>query len=331
MGSILAEGIRRVSRWSLILSFLIAGVFLVLALRGVSWEEMVGTVRQGRIDLLILTFFLQSLSYFVRGLRWHVLLRIEKFISPMTVFWAMMIGYVGNNFLPARAGEFIRSVVIARRAQISKTYALATIFTERMIDLAVLVLICLFMLLLLQEMPGWLSSALPALGGIGLAGIGALFLIPRYEPWLKARLPRVLLPESLREPASQILGKFFLGMHIFQHPPQALSFVGLTLLIWLIDSWVAIEVASAFDLTLTFRGALLLLGGLGLASMVPSTPGSIGIFQFVAVTVLVLFNFTRSESLVYIIALQAVVYAVVTVWGFIGLWRLGVKRPDTRP
>jgi hypothetical protein len=287
---------------------------------------MVGTVRQGRLDLLILTFFLQSLSYFVRGLRWHVLLRIEKFISPMTVFWAMMIGYVGNNFLPARAGEFIRSVVIGRRAQISKTYALATIFTERVIDMAVLVLICLSMLVFLQEMPRWLTNSLPVLGAIGLFGVGALFFIPRYEHWLKMRLPRLLLPESLRESASEMLGRFFVGMHIFQHPGQALCFLGLTVLIWLIDSWVAIEVASAFELTLTFTGALLLLGGLGLASMVPSTPGSIGIFQFVAVTVLALFNFTRSEALVYIIALQAVVYAVVTVWGGIGLWRLSLKR-----
>jgi len=318
----------RISRWSLILSLLFAGGFLILAFRGASWEGMVGTARQGRMSLLILTFFLQSLSYFVRGLRWHVLLRIEKFIPPMTVFWAMMLGYLGNNFLPARAGELVRSVMIGRSAQISKSYALATILTERLIDMAVLVLICLGMVIFLKEMPGWLASALPILGAIGLAGLAALFFIPRHEHWLKTRLPRVLLPESLRDPASQILGKFFVGMHIFQHPSQALCFLGLTMIIWLIDSWVAIEVASAFNLTLTFIGALLLLGGLGLASMIPSTPGSIGIFQFVAVTVLVLFNFTRSEALVYIIALQAVVYAVVTVWGLIGIWRLGMHRKN---
>jgi glycosyltransferase 2 family protein len=318
------EGIHRISRWSLILSLLFAAAFLYLAFHGASWEGMVGTARQGRMSLLILSFFLQSLSYIVRGWRWHVLLRIEKYISPLIVFWAMMIGYVGNNFLPARAGELIRSAMIGRSAQISKTYALATIFTERLIDMAVLVLICLGMLIFLKEMPGWLASALPILGVVVLAGLAALFFIPRHEHWLKTWLPSVLLPESLRDPASQLLGKFFIGLHIFQHPSQALRFLGLTLMIWLIDSWVAIEVASAFNLTLTFMGALLLLGGLGLASMIPSTPGSIGIFQFVAVTVLVLFNFTRSEALVYIIALQAVVYAVVTVGGLIGLWRLGV-------
>jgi hypothetical protein len=42
----------------------------------------------------------------------------------------------------------------------------------------------------------------------------------------------------------------------------------------------------------------------------------------VAVTVLAPFGFSRSEALAYIIAFQAVSYAVVIVWGSIGLWQL---------
>ena len=50
-----------------------------------------------------------------------------------------------------------------------------------------------------------------------------------------------------------------------------------------------------------------------------------GIYQFVAVTLLPPFGFSRSEALAYIIVAQAITYAVVTVWGLLGLWRLGAQ------
>ncbi|MCZ2097626.1 MAG: flippase-like domain-containing protein, partial [Anaerolineae bacterium] len=79
-------------------------------------------------------------------------------------------------------------------------------------------------------------------------------------------------------------------------------------------------------LTLSAPQALLLLAALGLSSAIPSTPGYVGIYQFVAVTVLVPFGLTQDEALVYIIAFQLVTYVGVTIWGAVGLWRLGVSR-----
>jgi glycosyltransferase 2 family protein len=69
-----------------------------------------------------------------------------------------------------------------------------------------------------------------------------------------------------------------------------------------------------------------LIAALGLSSAAPSTPGYVGIYQFVAVTVLAPFGFARDEALAFILATQAVnVYAVVIVWGTLGLWSLGVR------
>jgi len=51
--------------------------------------------------------------------------------------------------------------------------------------------------------------------------------------------------------------------------------------------------------------AFLLIAALGLGSALPSTPGYIGIYQFVAVTVLVPFGFSRSDAIAYILVAQA--------------------------
>ena len=67
--------------------------------------------------------------------------------------------------------------------------------------------------------------------------------------------------------------------------------------------------------------AFLLMAGLGLGSALPSTPGYVGIFQFVSVMVLTPFGFSRAEAISLAVVLQAASYAVNGVWGSIGLAR----------
>jgi uncharacterized membrane protein YbhN (UPF0104 family) len=94
--------------------------------------------------------------------------------------------------------------------------------------------------------------------------------------------------------------------------------------IWLMDALGTMIAAWALHLPLNILQALLLLAALGLASAIPSTPGYVGTYQFVAVTILPLFGITRSQALTFILVLQASTYVVVTIWGLLGLWRLAV-------
>ena len=68
--------------------------------------------------------------------------------------------------------------------------------------------------------------------------------------------------------------------------------------------------------------ALLLLTGLGLGSALPSTPGYVGVYQFVAVTVLTPFGISRDAALAYILVVQVLGYVVVTLFGLPGLYLL---------
>ena len=67
--------------------------------------------------------------------------------------------------------------------------------------------------------------------------------------------------------------------------------------------------------------AFLLLAGLGLGSALPSTPGYVGIYQFVAVTVLTPFGLSRTDAIAYILVAQALSYVLIGVWGSIGIAR----------
>ena len=317
-------GEKRASRWPLVLTLLLAAVLLFLAFRGANWRELVGTVQQARLGYLVLAVLVSSSSYWVRGLRWRVLICAEKVVAPATVFWAVMVGYLGNSYLPARAGEVIRAVMLGRSASLSKIFVLATALTERMLDVIALVLISLAAILSLEGLPGWLLNAVKVMGALGLAGLLVVFAAPRLENLLRRSLTWLPLPATLHARLMNVTEQFLLGMRAFQHPGRALSFASLTVVIWLADALGAMVIAQALNLSLTLPQSLLLLAAMGLASAVPSTPGYVGVYQFVAVTVLAPFGFSQSAALAYILVAQAVAYLVVIVWGLAGLWQLGV-------
>ena len=52
-----------------------------------------------------------------------------------------VIGYMGNNVLPARAGDAIRVVLVAPRANTSKRTVVGTLVAERLLDVTVLLVI----------------------------------------------------------------------------------------------------------------------------------------------------------------------------------------------
>ncbi len=88
------------------------------------------------------------------------------------------------------------------------------------------------------------------------------------------------------------------------------------------DAVGAVFAAKALGLAMALPVAFLLLAGMGLASALPSTPGYVGIYQFVAVSVLHAVRLsTRTNAIAYILLVQALTYLVIGCWGAIGFWQ----------
>lgn len=320
------DGQRRSAPWSLIVAIALAGILLAFALRGMHWRAVLDAFRQARPAFLVLVFVLFTCTHVLRSLRWYLLLRAGGEVPWPTVFWAMEVGYLGNNLLPARLGDLIRATLIGLRTRISFVYALATTLAERISDSVALVTISLVASLTLAGTPVWLQAATRGLAIVATLGLVCLLLLPYLQivpRWLIGSVP---ISEGARDRLIYLLDQFILGFLALRDLRRACGYAALTLLIWTVDGIAAVIAARAFGLALTLPQALLLLAALGLASAAPSTPGYVGIYQFVAVSVLVPFGFAREQALVFIIAFQALLYILTIVWGSIGIWRLQVTR-----
>ena len=112
-----------------------------------------------------------------------------------------------------------------------------------------------------------------------------------------------------------------MGMRSLHNTRKLVSFILLTAVIWLLDGLGNMLGVHIISQSLSLGQALILLAALGLSSAISSTPGYIGVYQFVAVSVLVPFGFSRPAALAYILISQGIGYLVVSFWGLIGLWQ----------
>ncbi|HTS25390.1 MAG TPA: lysylphosphatidylglycerol synthase transmembrane domain-containing protein [Bryobacteraceae bacterium] len=313
--------------WSWALSSLLAAVLLYVSVRHVDWGRVWQTIGAAQWRYLAAATAFIAFSYFVRAVRWRILLNAEAWFSMATVFWANMAGYLGNNFLPARAGELIRSYLISNRSSLSKTYVLTTALSERLMDVIALVLWSSLVLLGLDPKPRWIQDLSGTMAIVAGLGALAIVVLPHTGSLVENLLGRVPLPEHWRNRLLGLAGQVLSGLRAFHDWGRFTGFTVLTVVIWVSDACGVLAGARALGLTISFRVALLLLTGLGLGSALPSTPGYVGIYQFVAVTVLTPFGVSRDEALAYILVAQAMASVVLVVFGLPGLYRLRAAQP----
>ena len=161
-----------------------------------------------------------------------------------------------------------------------------------------------------------------------LGGLAVIFLIaaPKFEKLFGKIVHVMPIPQKWKDSLIQFINRFLMGGKAFLHPLRAGGFLGLSVIIWLVDGMIGLLVGKALGLTLSLAQVMLFLVGLGLSSAIPSTPGYVGVYQFVAVTLLPLFGISKSQALSYVLILQATSVIVVVVSGLIGFWRLGIRK-----
>ncbi len=320
--------ISRAKAISIAVAMLLAGALLYYSLRGIQWPQVWALVSGANLAYLGLACAITTTSLFLRAFRWRILLTAEGRVPVGTAFWATSAGYFGNNFLPARAGELVRTFMISSRCGLNAAYVLATALSERVADAIALVVISALVLLTLPTQPGWLANAARPFAILGLSGALIIAVLPRMEALVRRLLHRLPAPEALRLKLVLAMEHGLRGIRAFHDPRRLFGFLGLTLVIWCLDAVATVIGAAALGLAMPLPVAFLLIAGLGLGSALPSTPGYVGIYQFVAVGVLVPFGFSKTDAVAYILLAQALQYAVFGLWGALGFLQYRRMRPS---
>ncbi len=305
-----------------IIGGLISLVFLYLAFRKVDYYELWSALKGASYWYILPNVALVILSMWMRAYRWKFMVDPIKKLGLAPLFSSVMIGFMANNVLPARLGEFVRAYSLGTKENISRSATFATIVIERIFD-GFSLLFILWLSLLLSPFPDWVKKASNLFLLMNIATLAFLVLIEvKRDLTLKFfNFIFRILPASLSSRAGEILEKFIGGLKVFRDVPSLIWILAWSIFIWIIVGISNYFIFLAFDLQPPIQASFILLVIVSLGVMLPSSPGFVGTFQFFCVVSLATFGYDKNVALPFSIVLHASQYFPVTLLGLYYLKR----------
>lgn len=315
---------------------LAATVALVaLFLRNASLAEVWQEVRGASPGLLVLAVAFQGLTYLLRARRWQALLEPVARVRLAPLVRTTVIGFAANALLPARAGEFLRPYLLARREGLSATAAFATIILERFLDLLIVVLLFgVFVALAdaktLAADPRLFATVRTAGALAAMVAVVVLMAFallaghPERLGHLTSKLTRTL-PRRLGRLLTGAVRTFAEGLAAMRRPALVVRALLLSIPLWLSIALSIWLVARAFHITIPFSGTFLIVGLLTVGVAVP-TPGAVGGFHYAfRLGVTVFYGVANERAVGAAIVLHAVSFLPVAALGLVFMAQDGLS------
>lgn len=258
-----------------------------------------------------------GLGTVARALRWRALFAVGRRPSRRATLNAMLIGYLYNSILPARAGEAARIVVLARRSPSPPVEIAGTVVLERVYDIVVVLVIFFAAQTWLPHVSWFAAAAIAAIVlAAAIACLVTLLAIFGERPLIFLLGPLVRLFRGSEERLRQVVDELTYGLSGVRHPRVALEAVIWTTGSWMLTVLCAYFVSCAFHLHLPFSASVLVVVAIGLSMILPSAPAAVGVFEGAALIALQPYGLSHSTALPYALvfhALNLVPFLVVGV------------------
>lgn len=303
--------------------FVISGIALYIAFRGVDWREAGGAIRDANVWLLAAALPVLLLLFVVRAYRWRLLLYPTSDVSVFSCFAALNIGYAAGNLLPLQMGELARAYVLGEAAGIPKARVLSTIAVERLLDVIILLTLAVS-LVPFVALPAPASASLALVIAVVAAAVTGITIAvldrPRVERWIERMAGA--MPERAGAQIRRFSGSLLDGLSAIGDARMLFAIIAWSLISWTVSAAVVWLLLQAFSLDVPLSAAPFLLVVTTLAFFIPSSPGSVGVYDAVAVRSLVgVFGVAQGAATSYAIVAHAFYLVPATLLGAFFFWR----------
>lgn len=313
--------------WSALIGVVVSVALLAWAMRNVNFGEMIAEIRTAKPLPVLAGVILATGSFVLRAVRWRLLLQADT--SSDVPFWprwhSVAMGFMANNLLPLRAGELVRAYAISRLGHVRLTGAFTSLVVERVFDALTLVFLLAVGLFLSNLPTSTVIAGIPLTRIATVAGAGALLAVAVgaliiAKPQLMEGLIRRVTPEGKVQARLVSIGHGVTeGLSRLRSPARLAGVVFWSLALWLVSAASFFVMFAAFNIDVSFSGAILLQSAMAFGIAVPSTPGFFGPFEAALVAVLSLFNVSDTTAFSYAVTYHLTTLLPVTLLGFISL------------
>jgi glycosyltransferase 2 family protein len=320
--------------WKLVLGVLVSMALLWWVFRNEDPAEIWHEIQLADPFLLFLATVAGTFVFWIRAWRWKAILEpVRPDTTFRSRFAATCIGFMGNNLIGLRVGEFMRPFAFSRLERVPLAATFSTLVIERILD-GVFVVGSLFLVMMLPGFPGGrlaesaiFSTAARGFGILVLVVLAALALLVAFPRQVVGALEAVAgrLPFTrLRRLIIDSLEAFLAGAGMLRDPRLIGRASFWTVVHWMVNGCGFYFGYRAFGIELPFLAALFLQSCVALAVALPSAPGFFGPFEAAVKVVLVgMWGAAESKAIGFAIGVHVLTFIPVTVMGLYYAWRMG--------
>ncbi len=301
----------------------ISALAIYLIARQIDPQQLIQALQSIPILPLMVSILFNIVGMVLRALAWNRIL--GKNFDFKTTFFAMNAGYLLNNILPFRLGEFGRAALLAGsgRNKAGFLQIFASIITERTLDIFIASLLFLITLPLVVS-----QNSLKILAYVMLVFTTLILIIgaigaqnqKKVKTWI---INRRFLDNVKREKLADRLVGFLEGFKIFLKPRQAIMAFGLLFSSWMmamVQLWLIQEPLIPHG---KFWWTLFVTSAGAFVNALPSAPAGLGVFEAGVVSAYRLIGEPQSMALALALTLHATTFVLTSLGGLVGMSILG--------
>lgn len=309
---------------------LVSLIFIYLAVKDVPLGDVAQALARANYAWVLIAVMLIIVQAWLRAVRWiQLFYPLDKGLRIRQMFGISTVAQMLNIVVPWRLGDLARIYLTGEMEKRSKAQTLATLGTEKIFDTLMLVVMILAAPLFVT-LPSTLETARESFIGLSIVLFAAALALIFAGDQLLQLLRRIPLPWFRR--LLDTHGALALGtLDVFKRWDRHLQLQLLSLavaVIGVVVNYLGLLALNLQDLPLIVP--VLLFPVLQIGGVVPSSPGKLGLFQYLCILTLSLFGVDPSIGLAYGILLYVIAYGTPMVLGVLILWWGGVSLSSLR-
>jgi uncharacterized protein (TIRG00374 family) len=273
-------------------------------------------VRETPISFLVIMMAIYLSTFIFRTIRFKLMLIDFPEFRFRHILKSLILGFAGNNIIPARGGELLRMEYINRETNISRTTALTSIGLEKVLDAVVLLSFLLAAGIFFLKTNEYF---------IYIIKVISLVFIPTITFLIASRIwgGQIIKWLGLRNGKffkffSKQFMNFYAALSFLKADINTLQILVISIFIWFLEGLVFVLGLKAIGL----GSSLMLMGIVALCIvnfgiLIPSSPGYIGLFQAAFIVALASFHIPETDSLAAGIIIHSCQFFPITLLGMI--------------
>ncbi len=307
--------------WQVWLGILLTIAALLWLLFKIDWRIAIQALVSANYPLIFTAVFINLLTIPLRAGRWQLAFprKNPPAIGQLTA--AMLIGQTVNIIFPMRLGDLLRATLVNGYTAV---FVLGTQSVQFALDL--LMMGSMGMILLFKfSVPTWWRNSGETLLLTTAATLSVIIFVILFRNWFIGRLQYAATRWSRWKRIFTLGIPFLRSMDSISQPDRLAASISSSVLLWILYNTVNYLLLIAIGIKPTWSMTMLLLIVLLAGASIPSTPGRFGVYHYIAIQFLLLFNIDGTVAVSFAILQHFITVILPTFIGVLLAWRLNIS------